>query len=106
MDVGDILEKLEGDQEAIKLLPLIQPYLTVLSREEGKDKVDKFMNLFIKQEWQDLDSWLWPKMTDDERDALSAQVLDAARKTVDNLHLSDKIMKKVALKILMLALKI
>jgi len=105
MDVGDILAKLENNETAVALLPVIQPFIPVLARF-GKDEVtNKFIDLLVEKDWTAIHDMCWPKMTEDERDAASTQALEDAQKTVDRLHVADKFLRAAAMKILLMALK-
>lgn len=68
---------------------VVSPYLPVL-RRLGKDGLDAFVNGARTQDWERIDRDLYEQMTEDERDALSSQVLKDARAAVKAAHESDR----------------
>jgi len=63
------------------VLDAIEPYFPVLKRL-GKEAVDIFLSGLRNQDWARIDRELYAKMTEAERDALSAKVLLDARTAV------------------------
>lgn len=71
----------DANENNSALLAVIRPYLPALKRL-GKAAVDTFMDGVKQRDWQRIDRELYASMTEDERDALSAQVLTDARAVV------------------------
>lgn len=66
-------------------LAVIRPYLPALKRL-GKAAVDTFMDGVKSRDWDRIDRELYATMTEDERDALSDQVLSDARAVVQKKY--------------------
>lgn len=78
-----------GDSGTSETLAVIRPYLPALKRL-GKAAVDTFMDGVKQRDWQRIDRELYASMTEDERDALSAQVLTDARAAVERKYESSR----------------
>jgi len=98
MDINTIIAALASHPQMQMLLQTIQPFLPVISRE-GQSLYDDFISYAVEGKWTELDSAVWEKMTDDERDALASSVLVEARQAVDNQYGRNKTAKEVALKV-------
>jgi hypothetical protein len=96
----EILVALGNKPEVVKLLPVIKPYLPALTRENDQKLVEEFAELVGKKSWGTLDALMWGKMTDDERDQLSDQILEEAKKAVNNLKLGGDLLRSLVIKIL------
>jgi len=98
MDINTIIAALASYPQIQMLLQTIQPFLPVISRE-GQTFYDDFISYAVEGKWTELDSVVWEKMTDDERDTLANSVLIEARRAVDNQYGRNKTAKEVALKV-------
>lgn len=86
----ETVKALAGTNPAMKsTFDAVGPYLPVLKRL-GKDGLDVFLDGVKNQDWDRIDRELYAKMTEDERDALSADVLKAARDAVKLAHEADR----------------
>jgi hypothetical protein len=84
------LKETLGDNPSMEpTLAAISPYLPVLKRL-GKAGLDVFVDGVRNQDWSRIDRELYAEMTEDERDALSAQVLQDARAAVKAAHEADR----------------
>jgi hypothetical protein len=86
----DTVKSVLGDDPAMEpTFNAVSPYLPVVKRL-GKDGLDILLNGLRTQDWERIDRELYEKMTEDERDALSAEVLKDAREAVKAAHESDR----------------
>ena len=86
IDLGLLKSFIDLDDPKVKAVyDVIEPYLPVLKRL-GKSAVDTFMAGLKQQDWTCIDRELYDQMTEDERDALSSQVLADARKAVHTAY--------------------
>ncbi len=77
---------IDFDDPAVKAVyAVIEPYFPVLKRL-GKAAVDTFMDGLKQRDWARIDRELYGQMTEDERDALSSQVLADARRAVHTAY--------------------
>ena len=98
MNIDLIINALEMHPEVQMLLKTIRPYLPVIVRG-GQTVYEDFISYAVEGKWTELDQKMWGQMTEDERDALSSQVLVEARRAVDNQYERDKLAKQTALKV-------
>lgn len=105
MDTNQLMDAFNNDQSTLTLIPALYPYFPVLARVNDPIVNDKFVDLVSKKQWVDVDALMWGYLTEDERDKVSGQILQDARKTVDNLFIAEKIFKQVVLKLLEYAIK-
>ena len=98
MDINVIIAALGSHPQIQMLLQTINPYLPLISRE-GQSLYDDFIAYAVEGKWTELDSVVWEKMTDDERDALADSILVEARQAVDNQYRRNKEGKEIALKV-------
>lgn len=82
-DILDTVLNLIGGEDSgtSEVLAVVRPYLPALKRL-GKAAVDTFMDGVKQRDWQRIDRELYASMTEDERDALGAQILADARAVV------------------------
>lgn len=86
----DTVRVLVGNDPSTKAtLDVIEPYFPILKRL-GKAGLDIFISGVKNQDWERIDRELYAQMTEDERDALSTQVLKAARAAVKAAHEADR----------------
>ena len=85
MDVGDILKRFEGNEVIAAVLPAIEFYIPALARANNQGLEDRFTTLVGQQNWTEVDRMMWTMMREGERDKLSKQVLEQARKKVNQL---------------------
>jgi len=98
MNIDTIIGALESHPQIQMLLLTIKPFLPVIIRE-GKTAYEDFLSYSVEGKWVELDQKMWSKMTEDERDVLSSQVLEEARQSVDNQYQRDKTARETAIKI-------
>ena len=84
------LELLKGfvdldDPKVKAVFDVIEPYFPVLKRL-GAAAVSLFVDGLKQQDWARIDRELYEQMTEDERDALSSQVLANARCAVHKAY--------------------
>lgn len=94
-----ILEALLGqDARTSAMLDAIEPYLPVLGRM-GKAGLDAFLDAVRQQDWQRVDRALYERMTEQERDALSAKVLKDAREAVKGAYETNRLWQEDLLRV-------
>ena len=98
MDINAIIVALSSFPKIQVLLQTINPYLSVIARE-GETMYLDFVSYAVEGKWIELDSLVWEKMTQNERDALANEVLYEARRAVDNQYTRNKTAKEVAVKV-------
>lgn len=99
MGVLDSLLEQLGNNENVKIVvETLRPFFPVLKRE-SEELVDEFIDFVVKGEWTEVDRLMWEKMTDDERDQLSQEVLSEARDAVDAAFRRNEFAKQVAFKV-------
>ena len=98
MDVELLIAGLQSHPQVQMLISSIRPYLPVIIRE-GQAFYDDFISYAIEGKWTELDSVAWSKMTEEERDELSNEILVEARQSVDNQFRRNKLAKEIAFKV-------
>jgi len=98
MDITLLLAGLQSHPQVQLLVSSIQPYMPVIMRE-GEDFYEDFISYAVKGKWTELDDAVWSKMTEEERDKLSNEVLIEARKAVDNQFRRNELAKEAAFKV-------
>jgi len=94
------------DPEALKVLATVRDYFPALERNQDvPDLLDKFMDAVANKGWTTANRLMWPYMTEDEKDKISWAVLNDARKAVAMMHLGEKILKQVVVKLITYALQ-
>lgn len=80
------------------LITALQPYMSTLARE-GQVVYDEFIQHFLNKDWARVDALMYARMTQDERDKLSAQVTanvrQAALDSIERATLTQEILLKV-----------
>jgi hypothetical protein len=97
MDIDLLIAGLQAHPQVQLLLSTIRPYLPVIIRE-GESFYNDFISYAVEGKWTELDESVWTKMTEEEKDALSNQVLIEARESVDNQFSRNKTAREVAFK--------
>jgi hypothetical protein len=99
------IEQLEQTPEVTTVMPAVRPFVPALQRQNDQTLTDAFISLVSKRDWPCVYELMWPVMTDDERDILSKDVLEAAQIAVDKMNLGEKLLKQIAIKIVFYLLK-
>lgn len=96
--MASLIVSLAKFPEVQMLLQTIQPFIPLILRE-GQNSYNDFISYAVEGKWTDLDIAMWEKMTEDERDLLSNQILRDARIAVDNQFQRNTLAKKMAFKV-------
>jgi hemoglobin-like flavoprotein len=95
-----------ADEYGTAILDVIKPFAPALARE-GPDLYEGFIAHLFQQDFEAIDRLMYPKMTDDERSKLEAEVLAgavaAARAKYRRIQLAKDVMFKVLLRVLIMA---
>ena len=102
----EVIEQLENTPEVTAVMTLVRPYMTALVRVNDVVITNKFTELVTARNWIEVDKYMWPLMNDDERDILSKENLDSARRAVDNMHILEKLMREIVIKVVFYLLKV
>jgi hypothetical protein len=105
MQEDEVIVKLGNTPEIMSVMPLVRPFAAALSRKNDVVITNAFIVAAGERRWSDVDRLMWPHMTEDERDALSNDILVSARQAVDNMHLAEKIFKEVMIKVVFALIK-
>lgn len=98
ISIDDVIAALENYPEAQMLVKVVRPYIPLIMREGTHVYMD-FIRYATQGQWVELDRAMWEKMTEDERDKLSEQILLDARRVVDNQYRRNKLAKEIGVKI-------
>jgi leucyl-tRNA synthetase len=100
MDIISLIARLEGDPQTQVIVQALQPFLPVLARE-GQSFYDEVLSYIVEGKWDTVDALAWEKMTDQEREFLSNQVLDEARAAVDSAYEREANVKSAVIKVIL-----
>ena len=95
-----LLNFIDLDPEIKTVYDVISPYLPVLKRL-GNAAVAAFVDGLKQQDWTRIDRELYEQMTEDERDALSSQVLANARCAVHKAYEANRQWKDTITRLLL-----
>lgn len=98
MQIDLIIAGLQSHPQVQLLIQTIRPYIPVIIRE-GQDFYEDFISYAVEGKWTELDQKAWSKMTEEERDELSAEILAEARDAVENQFRRNKLAKEIAFKV-------
>ena len=82
IDLTSLFGVFGSDPRLQAIFTTLTPYIPAIKRE-GEAFYQDVMSYAVEGKWTELDELAWKKMTEDERDALSAQILADARDAVD-----------------------
>lgn len=84
MTIDDILNQLEAisDADSKGIVEVLKPFIPVIIRE-GESFMSQVIDCAACGDWTQIDKIAYEKMTEDERDDLSSQILSDARDSVD-----------------------
>lgn len=98
MDITDIIDLIKNDPKIASIIDILKPFIPIIKRH-GIDVYNDVVKYAINGEWTELDKVMWSKMNDEERDALSTQILSDAREAVDREFERRKTAREVAIKL-------
>jgi hypothetical protein len=98
ISIESIIDALSNHPEAQTLIKTIQPFIPLIIRE-GSVIYEDFISYAVEGKWTELDEAMWAKMTEDERDQLSDQILQEARVAVDNQYQRNLLARQMAFKV-------
>ena len=98
ISIDMLIASLANYPEAQVLIQTIEPFIPLIMRE-GVNIYEDFISYAAEGKWTELDEAMWEKMTEDERDKLSNQILQEARRTVDNQYQRNLLARQMAFKI-------
>lgn len=94
LTIADII----SNPKLMAIAEVITPYLPGLQRM-GQEFIDDVLVSAVLGDWQTVDRKVFEKMTEDERDKLSMQVLQQAQEAVDREFARCSMAKEIAFKI-------
>ena len=96
--IDSLIAALSNYPEAQVLIQTIEPFIPLIMRE-GTGVYNDFISYAVDGKWTELDEEMWAKMTEDERDKLSDNILQDARIAVDNQYQRNLLARQMAFKI-------
>ncbi len=81
--ISDVLGSIANDPRTQAIFTTLGPYIPAIKRE-GIKFYNDVISYAVEGKWTELDEMAWEKMTNEERNALSDQILSDARDAVDN----------------------
>lgn len=95
----ETLRSLIGDDVRLNAaLNTIEPYLPALKRA-GKAGITSLLDAVRHQDWSKIDRALYAEMSESERDALSSDVLKAARGAVKKAYQTNRLWQEDLLRL-------
>jgi len=98
ISIDVLIASLANYPEAQVLVQTIEPFIPLIMRE-GMNIYNDFISYAEEGKWTELDEAMWEKMTEDERDKLSNQILQEARISVDNQYRRNLLARQIAFKV-------
>jgi len=98
--IEELIVSLASDPQTQSIVMALSPYLPVFKRLGMEFYEDVIANA-ASGNWTRADELMWPKMTDDEREALASNVLNEARDAVDRSFDRETLLKETVLRITM-----
>lgn len=98
MDISTLLTTLQAQPQVSVIVEALTPFLPAIKRE-GQEFASDLITTITHSDWSEVDALAWSKMTDDERDTLSNQVLKDARVAVDAEYERKTLARQIAFKV-------